>query len=167
MKPNSFFIAGIMQGSKIDSSMADQSYRGEIAEIILKYFPDARIFDPLIIQLQRFKDRQGSMLVSAAKLDDVKVLYPDKIAPDLQELTVSFHEICNEAANCDVTVAYFPKGEISMGTAVEMFSAWQKRKKVIAISELRQNLTLLACSHVIIPDIKGLDNLFSNGFFTR
>lgn len=167
MKPKSFFIAGIMQGSKIDSSMADQSYRREIAEIILRYFPDAKIFDPLVVQFKRFKTRQESMLRSAAKLDDVEVLYPDKIDPDLQELTLSFHEICNEAANCDVTIAYFPKGEISMGTAVEMFSAWQKSKKVIAISELRQNLTLLACSDVIIPDIKGLDNLFRKGFFAR
>jgi hypothetical protein len=164
MKSKSFFIAGIMQGSNTDSGMAEQGYRKEITEIILQCFPDASIIDPLVKQLKRFKTRQKNMLQSAARLDHVEVLCPQKIDPDLQELTRSFHELCDEAANCDVVIAYFPEGEISMGTAVEMYSGWKKRKKVVAISELRQNLTLLACSDVIIPNIKSLKKLLKNGF---
>lgn len=164
MTPKSFFIAGIMQGSKTDSSMADQSYRKEIAEIIHKHYPDARIFDPLLEQMNRFGTRQQSMLESAAQLDQLEFLYPEQVDANLQELSQSFHDICNEAAKCDVIVAFFPKEEVSMGTAVEMYSGWLQGKKVITISKLRQNLTLLACSNVIIPDIASLDVLFSQGF---
>ncbi len=166
MKRKTFFIAGIMQGSKTDFGLADQSYRGEITEIILKHFPEAIIFDPLVEQYKRFGTRRESMLKSAAMLDREEVLYPDKMDPDLRELSGSFHELCDEAAKCDVIIAYFPKGELSMGTTVEMYSGWKKGKKVITISALRQNLALLACSHVIVPDIKSFDTLLSDGFLT-
>jgi hypothetical protein len=166
MKNKSFFIAGIMQGNKSNSGMSDQTYRGEIADIILRHFPRAFIFDPLIEQLKRFGTRQERMLESASKLDDIAVLYPAKMDKELVEMSQSFHEICQKAAECDVLISYIPKGEVSMGTAVEMYSSWLKRKTVITISRLRQNLTLLACSDVIVPDIKGLDELLGNGFLS-
>lgn len=166
MKNKSFFIAGIMQGNKSDSGMSDQTYRSEITNVIHRHFPKAFVFDPLIEQFKRFGPRQKRMLESASKLDAIDVLYPAKMDEDLVEMSQSFHEICQQAAECDVLISYIPKGEVSMGTAVEMYSSWLKGKKIITISKLRQNLTLLACSNVIVPDIKSFDELLGNGFIS-
>ncbi len=167
MENKSFFIAGIMQGNRDDSGMSDQTYRSEITNVILRHFPKAYIFDPLAEQLKRFGSRQKRMLESASKLDDIDILYPAQMDADLVEMARSFHEICQQAAQCDVLISYIPKGEVSMGTAAEMYSSWLKGKKIITISRLRQNLTLLACSDVIVPDMKSFDELLGNGFLSE
>jgi len=94
-----FFIAGIIQGSRTDISIHDQSYREAIGAIIRSRFPEAEIIDPL-------------------------ELHPDagmNYGPD--EAKQALLEMAQEAARADVLIAYVP--EASMGTAVEMWQAYR------------------------------------------
>src|SRR5687767_14596 len=43
------FIAGIMQGSRRDTGMGDQSYRLHIAEALRTHLPDVEVVDPLML----------------------------------------------------------------------------------------------------------------------
>lgn len=167
MKKPRIFIAGVMQGNNPDASMADQEYRRSIANIIKKHMPEAEIFDPLIEQMKRFATRQKELLESASELDKVKLLYTDSFKDGLKDLTQSFHEICTIAGECNALIAYIPKGQASMGTAVEMWCAYTNKKPVITVSELKQNLTVLACSDIILPSLKELDQVLSEGWLSK
>ena len=122
-----FFIAGIMQGSKVEQSIHGQNYREEIRRMILNRFPDAEVYDPF----ERNKD---------------SLYYNDETGRE----TFLFHnKMCG--TEVEVLIAYVP--EASMGTAVEMWEAWKNGAIVLCISPMEKNWVIRFLTHAVYPDL--------------
>ena len=106
------FIAGIMQGSRLDKDVEDQGYRERIASAIRTRVPEADILDPWAI-------------------------YPDSPTYGFERGKQVYLSLNDVAAQADVLVAYVPQA--SMGTAIEMWQAFQAGARVYTISPLAEN----------------------------
>ena len=106
------FIAGIMQGSRLDKDVEDQGYRERIAEAIRGRVPDADILDPW-------------------------ELYPDSPTYDDERGKQVYLSLNDAAATADILVAYVPQA--SMGTAIEMWQAFQAGARIYTVSPLTEN----------------------------
>jgi hypothetical protein len=106
------FIAGIMQGSRLDKDVEDQSYRERIASAIRARVPDVDILDPW-------------------------ALHPDSPTYDFERGKQVYLSLNDAAAQADVLVAYVPQA--SMGTAIEIWQAFQAGARVYTISPLTEN----------------------------
>ena len=108
-----FFLAGIMQGSHTAAVMHDQDYRQRLARRIAAHFPDADIYDPLAQHPASFGYDQTTG----------------------REVFFGHNRMCREI---DVLVAFVPSA--SMGTAIEMWEAYQHGAAVVTISPLDAQL---------------------------
>jgi nucleoside 2-deoxyribosyltransferase len=106
------FIAGIMQGSLPGVEVHGQDYRGAIREIILARHPEAEIIDPW-------------------------ELHPEGPSYDAERGKRALLELIEEAGRADIVVAYL--SEASMGTAIEMWRAYEKGLPIFTISPLAEN----------------------------
>lgn len=106
------FIAGIMQGSRLDKDVEDQGYRERIASAIRARMPDADILDPW-------------------------ALHPDSPTYDFEHGKQIYLSLNDAAAQAQVLVAYVPQA--SMGTAIEMWQAFQAGARIYTISPLTEN----------------------------
>jgi hypothetical protein len=106
------FIAGIMQGSRLDKDVEDQGYRERIALAIRARVPDADILDPW-------------------------ALHPDSPTYDFERGKQVYLSLNDAAAQAQVLVAYVPQA--SMGTAIEMWQAFQAGARIYTISPLTEN----------------------------
>ncbi|MBC6445962.1 hypothetical protein [Actinokineospora xionganensis] len=149
----SFFLAGTMQGRRRGAEMIDQGYRAALADVIARWEPDARIHDPLVLMAQWFADREQEIRSAHAVLANARELYREDMTPDVIGIIDAFHRLTAIAADSDVCVAWLPDHEPSMGTAAEMQRAYHAGRTVVAITDMRQNLAVLACSTVILPDL--------------
>jgi hypothetical protein len=61
----------------------------------------------------------------------------------------------------DVVLAFVP--EASMGTAIEMWEAYQGGRAVIAISPLAHNWSVRFCSHEVYPDLETFEAALVSG----
>jgi hypothetical protein len=120
------FIAGIMQGSRLDRYIDDQDYRRIIGEAIQDHRPDAAIVDP-------------------NELHPNGVDYGDDLA------RVTLLEMAELAARADLVVAYAPQA--SMGTAIEMWQAFQAGVPVVTISPMASNWVVRHLSTRVLPDL--------------
>ncbi len=120
------FIAGIMQGSRLDRYIDDQEYRQIITEAILERHPAAEIVDP------------NELHPSGVDYDDV-----------LAKATLL--EMAALASQADLVIAYTP--EASMGTAIEMWQAYQAGVPIITISPMTANWVIRHLSDVVLPDL--------------
>ncbi|WP_454908977.1 hypothetical protein [Variovorax gossypii] len=159
--PRSFFLAGVMQGARGGRDLADQSYRPAIARAIRRHFPNAVVHDPAErmwdnLQTSRERIREAH----TALLQTPKVARSD-LDPALLELTQIFHRQTAMAGNCDVCVVFLPNNEPSMGTAAEMLTAHNAGRFVVAITRMRQNLAVLACSQLIVESMETFENWLS------
>ena len=68
------------------------------------------------------------------------------------------NRMCSEV---DVVLAFIP--EASMGTAIEMWEAYQNGRAVIAISPLSHNWAIKYCSHHIYPDFNTFEQSLVSG----
>ena len=106
------FIAGIMQGSRLDKDVEDQGYRERIASAIRARVPDTDILDPW-------------------------ALHPDSPTYDFERGKQVYLSLNDAAAQAQVLVAYVPQA--SMGTAIEMWQAFQAGARIYTISPLTEN----------------------------
>ena len=120
------FIAGIMQGSRLDRYIDDQDYRRVIAEAILEQ-NDAEIVDP-------------------------NELHPDGVDYDDEQARRVLIEMANLAGRCDLVVAYAPRA--SMGTAIEIWQAFQAGVPIVTISPMAANWVVRHLSDVLLPDLE-------------
>ncbi len=135
-----FFIAGIMQGSHAAAKMHDQDYRGRITKLLATHFPEAEIYDP------RAKHR-GS-------------LGYDKLTG--REVFFRHNQMCREV---DVLLAFVP--EASMGTAIEMWEAYQHGAAVLTISPLVHNWAVKFLSHALYRDEAQFASALTRGDVAR
>jgi hypothetical protein len=132
-----FFIAGIMQGSRSDRGIHDQSYRVAVGAAIKARFTEAEIIDPL-------------------------ELHPDggmNYGPEEAKRTLL--DMAEEAAQADVLIAYLP--EASMGTAVEMWQAYQAGKPILVISPLAENWVIRFLSTRVFPCLGAFESFVAEG----
>ncbi len=134
------FIAGIMQGSRLDKDVVSQSYRTTIAQAIRARIPDVEIIDPWSLHPQSpsYDDTQG------------------------KQVFLGFNQA---AATADVLVAYVP--EASMGTAIEIWQAFQAGARVYTISPMADNWVIKFLSNRVLPTLQDFNQFVSSGEFER
>jgi hypothetical protein len=132
------FIAGVMQGSRIDDSVTDQGYREVITRILQDNLADAVVIDPW-------------------------ALHPSSEQYSIERARKTFMEMNALAGQADVLVAYVP--EASMGTAVEMWEAYSNGAKVYCISPLGQNWVVKLLSSRLFATIEAFETFVRNGGF--
>ena len=133
------FIAGIMQGSRRDGEIEGQDYRREIAQIARQYIPDADVLDPF-------------------------ELHPDSVDYGPEQARRTFLELVELAGRVDVLVAYVPSA--SMGTAIEMWNAYQRGVRIYTISALTDNWVVQSLSERVFPDVAAFAAFVANGGLT-
>jgi nucleoside 2-deoxyribosyltransferase len=121
------FLGGVMQGSRQDRAIDDQSYRQVIARTVRARHPAAEIVDP-------------------------QALFPDSPAYDDERARQVFFNMVEAAARADVVVAYLP--EASMGTAMEMVRAYDAGKPVVSISPMEANWFVRFLSRHTFPTLE-------------
>jgi hypothetical protein len=130
------FIAGIMQGSRLDRYIDDQDYRRSIAEAIGQYSNEVEIVDP-------------------NELHPNGVDYDDGLARQV------LLEMAGLAGQCDLLVAYAPKA--SMGTAIEMWQAFQAGVPIVSISPMGANWVIRHLSDVLLSDLNAFRSWAAEG----
>jgi hypothetical protein len=130
------FIAGIMQGSRLDHDIYEQDYRRIITEAILARHPDVEILDP-------------------------NELHPDGVDYNDELAKATLLEMANLAAQVDLVVAYAPRA--SMGTAIEMWQAFQAGIPVVTVSPLAANWVVRHISTLVLPDLDAFRQWVAGG----
>ena len=120
------FIAGIMQGSRTDKEIDDQDYRRELAQILRRYIPGVEVLDPV-------------------------ELHPDSVNYSPEQARQTLLELAALAGQVDALVAYTPTA--SMGTAIEMWNAYQRGRRVYTISPMADNWVVRSLSERVFPDV--------------
>ena len=130
------FIAGIMQGSRQDHLIGDQDYRARITAALEACWPGVRISDPF-------------------------ALHPESVDYGMDDVRTTFESLTSLAGEADVVIAYLPTA--SMGTAIEMWTAYKANKYIIAVTELRHNWVVKVTADEIVPDMDALLELLESG----
>ena len=107
-----FFVAGIIQGSIAEKRIHSQDYRVFVKQLILDHVPGASVFCP-------FEN------------------HPNSIDYDYETGQRVFIDLMGKASQPDVLIAYAPQA--SMGTAIEMWEAYNANRIVLCISPLKEN----------------------------
>jgi hypothetical protein len=136
----SFFVAGIIQGSRCDRSIHSQSYRDEIVGFLRQTFPDDEVYCPI-------------------------ENYPNSLAFDEATARATFFGLMERAAEADVVIAFCP--EASMGTAIEMWQAFQAGVPLITISPMAANWVVKHLSSVVLPDLDAFRAWVVGGGFDK
>jgi hypothetical protein len=134
------FIAGIMQGSRLDHYIGVQDYRSVVAQVIQERHSGVEIVDP-------------------------NELHPNGVDYDDKEAKATLLAMANLAAQADLVVAYAP--EASMGTALEMWQAFQAGVPLITISPMAANWVVKHLSTVVLPDLDAFRAWVADGGFDK
>ncbi|MGD2078203.1 MAG: hypothetical protein PVH18_07455 [Chloroflexota bacterium] len=130
------FIAGVMQGSRSDHLIGDQDYRARISAALEKCWPGVQITDPY-------------------------ALHPGSVDYKMDDVRSTFESMTGMAGEADLIIAYLPTA--SMGTAIEMWTAYKANKYVIAVTELRHNWVVKVTADEVVPDMDALLALLESG----
>ena len=120
------FIAGIMQGSRMDHYIGDQDYRRIISDTLLEHHAGVEIVDP-------------------------NELHPNGVDYDDELAKATLLEMAHLASQVDLTVAYVPQA--SMGTTLEMWKAFEADVPLVTISPMAANWVIRHLSSVLLPDL--------------
>lgn len=134
------FIAGIMQGSRRDNGVDDQGYRQRIAQAIRAHMPQADILDPW-------------------------ALHPDSPSYDDERGKQVYLSLNEEAARSDVLIAYVPQA--SMGTAIEIWQAYQSNARIFTISPLTENWVVKFLSNRVFATLDEFIQFVGQGEFEK
>ena len=134
------FIAGVMQGSRLDDQADDQSYRVQIAEALQTHLPDAHISDPW-------------------------ALNPGSVYFDESKARQTFMDMTALAGTADLLIAYLPT--VSMGTAMEMWQAYQTGTYIVAVTPHKHQWAIRFTADEIVPDLDSLFAKIEDGTFSR
>jgi hypothetical protein len=90
---------------------------------------------------------------------------PDSIDYDIAPARHTLLTNTALAAETDILIAYLPKA--SMGTAVEMWTAFHARKHIIVVTPLVHNWVINTTADQVLPDLDSLLALIQNGRFAQ
>lgn len=125
-----------MQGSHVESRLHGQDYRLYIKNLLRDHLPQASVYDPLA-------DHPKSLYYDAFKGRDVFLYH---------------NQMCREV---DVLLAVLP--EASMGTAIEMWEAYQHGAVVVSISPMKHNWAVKFLSHELYADVPEFEAALKSG----
>lgn len=123
------FIAGVMQGSRQDHHIDDQDYRLRIASALHDHGPNVHVTDPW-------------------------ALHPDSPNYDDGQTRETFVTNVDLAREADLLIAYLPYA--SMGTAIEMWAAYDSHTYVIAVTPMAHNWVVRITADEVLPDLESL-----------
>ncbi len=121
------FIGGVMQASNHGKELVDQGYRNRIADALTARWPELEVIDPLR-------------------------LHPNSVGYDDAAAKETLFALLELAMRSDLVIAYLPVA--SMGTALEMYSAYQSGVPVVTISPLQENWVVRATSRRQFRDLE-------------
>lgn len=163
MNDLTFFVAGTMQGRLRGGAIVDQRYRETIAATIRNVFPTANVICPYESMVASFGGRRNALFKDLEEVLRAPVVLAVEYPRGIADVVTFFDDMTRRASAADVVVAYLAADEPSMGTAMEMWSAHAAGRTVIAITNLRDSLAILATSDFIIPDLEAFARLLSPG----
>ena len=136
----SFFIAGIIQGSKQGTKIYDQSYRDNIKTFLKDEFIGSDVFCP-------FENHRNSISYDDKKAEEVFLMHLDKVRES--------HAL----------IVFLP--EASLGTGIEMWEAHHSGRIIITISPMDTNWIIRILSDRIFPDIDSFKRYVKSGDFKK
>ncbi len=128
--PRKFFLAGIIQGSKMGRELHPQDYRERIKRALKGRFPKAEIFCPY-------------------------ELHPHSIDYDLEKGRETFLKMIEKAKGADCLVAYLP--EASLGTAIEIWESYKSGVPIWTISPMGVNWVVKFLSTKVFPSLNDFE----------
>jgi hypothetical protein len=131
-----FLIAGIIQGSIEKLEIHSQDYRIRIREMLKNHFPEAEVFCPV-------------------------EHHPTSLYYSFEKGQRTFFHLMARAGEADVLVAFLP--EASMGTAIEMWEAFQQGRVVLAVSPLRENWAVKFLTDAVLDSLEDLEAFITSG----
>ena len=134
------FLAGIIQGSKIQAEIHGQDWREPIKRALARHLPDADVYC-------HYSEHSNS------------------IAYDLPEIRSTLADGIARSAGSDLVIAYVPSA--SMGTAIEMYEAAHAGAVVLTISPLAANWVIRAYSDRILSDIPAFEQFLASEEFVN
>ena len=134
------FIAGVMQGKRLDNQVDDQNYRLQITNALRRRWPDAQITDPW-------------------------ALNPGSVYYDDAQARRVFFDMTALAGTADLLIAYLPT--VSMGTAMEMWQAYQSNAYIVAVTPHVHHWAIRFTADQIVPDLDSLFTMIEDGSFSR
>jgi hypothetical protein len=130
------FIAGIMQGSRSDGEIDSQDYRRSIAHTLRRHIPGIEVLDPF-------------------------ELHPHSVRYSPEQAKQTLLELVALAGQADALVGYVPAA--SMGTAIEMWNAYQHGVPVYTICPLADNWVVRSLSERVFPDVEAFAAFVASG----
>ena len=130
------FLSGIIQGSRHGKNIHIQDYRSLLKEMLCRYAPAAEVVCPID-------------------------LHPNSVDYDEAQARATFDELVRLASQADVVVAYLP--EASMGTAIEIWEAHQRRVPVYTISPLAENWVVKLASTRVFATVADFEAFLGSG----
>jgi hypothetical protein len=124
------FLCGIIQGSRPDLSVHEQSYRDDLRRLVEKYLPEAEVYCPVS-------------------------LHPESPSYDDPRAFEVLEESVEAARASDLLIAYVP--EASMGSAIELWEAKRAGVRVVTISPLKDNWVVRYASDIILSDFAEIE----------
>jgi hypothetical protein len=104
--------------------------------LVRRYYPGVEILDPF-------------------------ALHPDSVEYDQEKAIETFLAMLDQAAAADVLIAYLP--EASMGTAAEIWRAYEAGKPVYVLSPMIHNWMLWTTATRILPDWDAFEAFIAHG----
>lgn len=139
-EPLRVFIAGVMQANRQDTLMESQDYRLTLSEALRRHIPDVQLIDP-------WAENPGSLDY------------------DEDQARHTFVTMTNKASEADLLIAYLPLP--SMGTAMEMWQAYQHNTYIIAITPFVHHWAIRFTANEVLPDLESLLGWLENGRFQQ
>jgi hypothetical protein len=130
------FLAGIIQGSKIEEAIHAQDWREPIRVTLEEHLPESDIYCHY-------------------------TAHPNSLSYTGEKIRATFEDGVTRARNADILIAYLPSA--SMGTAIEMYEAWQTGALVLSISPMAANWVIRLYSHRIFPDVESFAAFAAEG----
>lgn len=137
-RPLRVFIAGVMQGSRRENSINAQDYRWQIGHCLQTHLANVEIVDPL-------------------------QLHPNSVEYDEAAARRTLIDMAKAAGGSDAVVAFVP--EASMGTALEMWAAYENGRPIFTISPLIHNWVVKCLSARIFADVESFCAFVAAGKF--
>ena len=134
------FIAGVMQANRFDTQLESQDYRLQISQVLRRHLPNVQLIDPWAEN-------------------------PNSVNYDEDRARHTFLTMTHKASEADLLIAYLPLP--SMGTAMEMWQAYQANTYIIAITPFVHHWAIRFTANEILPDLGSLFSLLENGRFQQ
>ncbi len=129
------FLAGIIQGSKVEADIHSQDWREPIIAALNLHVPGADIYC-------HYSEHLNS------------------ITYELPEIRSTLADGIRRAADSDLLIAFAPSA--SMGTAIEMHEAYHAGAVVLTITPMAANWVIRAYSDRVFPDVESFERFLAS-----